>query len=128
MNCSFSACTIVGPWQKWLSLLSIWNPNPQPQAHWYGWQTGQKNKRPEYYNSLKEKYKDFISDNELSAMPSVMEAVTTRTMSLLKTDVKSRKLIRVSRDVMKETLKSLNIGAKILARQTNTMCDILLAT
>lgn len=48
-------------------------------------------------------------------VPCVMEAVTTRTISLLTTDVKFRKLMGVSKELMEEFLKSFNIGAKILA-------------
>lgn len=57
-----------------------------------------------------------------------MEVVTTKTISLLTLDVKSRKLTGISSDVMEEALKSLNIGSKILACQTNTTWDNLLVT
>lgn len=41
---------------------------------------------------------------------------------------RQRILIRVNRDTMKDALKSLNIGTKILPRRSNTMGDSLLAT
>lgn len=34
----------------------------------------------------------------------------------------------ISREIMEEVLKSLNIAPKVLARRSNTMLDILLAT
>lgn len=83
-----------------------------------------KEKGPEYYNSLKEGYKKFISGNELLAVLSVLEAINTRTIFLQTTDMKSKKLIGVSR----EALKSLNVGAKVFARRYNAMWDILLGT
>lgn len=61
-------------------------------------------------------------------LPSVMEAVTARTISLLTADVNSRKIMAVRRETMKDALKALNIGAKMLARRSNAMWDILLAT
>lgn len=40
----------------------------------------------------------------------------------------TRKLIGVNRDIMEESIKSLNIGAKVLARRSRAMWDILLAS
>lgn len=59
-----------------------------------------KRKGHDYYNALKELYKDFIAGNELLSIASVMEAVNTRNISLLTTDVKSRKFNCVSRGGM----------------------------
>lgn len=44
------------------------------------------------------------------------------------TDIKSRKLTGVNREAMEEALESLNIRAKVLARRSNAMWDILLST
>lgn len=46
----------------------------------------------------------------------------------LMTDVKSSKCIIVNRESMEEALKSLNIGDKVLALQSNARWDILLQT
>lgn len=43
-------------------------------------------------------------------------------------DVKTRKLIGVNREIVEEAIKSLNIGAKVLARRRRAMWDILLAS
>lgn len=88
----------------------------------------QTKKGPDYYESLKEKYEEFIAGNELLAVPSVMEAVNTKRISLLMTDVELRKFIGVSREGMEETLKNLNIRVKVLARRSNTMWDVLLVS
>lgn len=53
----------------------------------------------------------------------------TKTISLLMTDVKTRKLIGVNREIMEETLRIFNISAKVLlVRRSNAMWDILLPT
>lgn len=65
-------------------------------------------KGPAYYNQLKEKYKKFVSGNELLLMPSILETVNTRTISLLTTDIKTHKLIGVNREIMEEALKKTN--------------------
>lgn len=64
--------------------------------------------------------------NEFLTIPEALDAVNTRTISLLTTDVKSRKLIWVSRETMDETLKGLKIDPKILDRRSNALLDILL--
>lgn len=61
-------------------------------------------------------------------MSSLLEAVNIKTISLFTMDVKTSKPIGVNRDCMEEALKSLNIEAKVLARRSNAMWDILLAT
>lgn len=85
-------------------------------------------KGPTYSKGLREEYSSFISGHELLTLPIAMEAMTMRTISLLTTDVKTWKLIAVSRETMKEALKALNTGAKVLARRSNAMWDNLLAT
>lgn len=69
---------------------------------------------------MHEHYRGYISGNELLTVPSALEAVTTRTSALLTTEgVKSRKLVDVSRKTVEEAIKSLNIGARILAKRSN---------
>lgn len=72
--------------------------------------------------------RNFITDNELILMPLLMEAVNTRTISLLTMDIKSRRFMNINRKGMEEALKSLNIGAEVLDRKSNTRWDILPAT
>lgn len=43
-------------------------------------------------------------------------------------DVKTRKFIAVTRGTTEESLKALNIAAKVLARRSNAIWDVLLAT
>lgn len=85
-------------------------------------------KEPEYYKNLKNQFGSFINGNEILPAPSLIETVNARKISLLTTDVKTRKLIAVKREVMKEALKNLQISAKILARCSNAMWDIVLVT
>lgn len=61
-------------------------------------------------------------------MLEFMETVNTRNISLVTTDIKKRKLIGMNREIMKEALKTLKIGAQVLSRRSNAMSDILLAT
>lgn len=45
-------------------------------------------------------YQEFISGNDLLSVASVLERVATRTVPLLTADVKTRKLVGVSREIM----------------------------
>lgn len=56
---------------------------------------------------MEEEYRDFIKGNELLTVPEALNAVTTWTISLLTSDVKTRKLIGVSGEAVEEALKSL---------------------
>lgn len=69
----------------------------------------------------KDKYKESIAENELLNIPSVFDAVSHRMISLLTLDVKTRRLIGVSREIIEEVLKSLSISPKIWARNSNAM-------
>lgn len=50
-------------------------------------------------------------------------AVTTTTISLLSMDVKTLKLISISREILEEALKILNVGAKILAKKVDCFVE-----
>lgn len=52
----------------------------------------------------------------------VMEAINTRTIS----DIKTRKLIAITKETMEESLNALNMAAKLLARRLNAMWNVLL--
>lgn len=81
-----------------------------------------------YYEEQRVKYEKYIKGNEFVTIPEALYAINTRTISLLTTDIKSRKLIGVSREAMEEAAKSLRIAPKILARRINALWDLLLAT
>lgn len=86
-----------------------------------------KKKTPEGYVAFQEKYGPFTNDNEFLTIPEALEAVSTRTLSLLINDIVTRRLIGVCKDTMKEALKSLQILMKVIARRSDAMWDILLA-
>lgn len=69
-------------------------------------------KGPDYYKGLKEQYGKIVTENELLPVPSFLDEVNTKPISLLTTDVKSRKFIGVNRESTEEALKSLNVGSK----------------
>lgn len=62
-----------------------------------------------------------ISGNKLLTISPVLLVVKSRTTSLLTTDVKTRTLIGVRREIIKEAMKSINIAPKVVARRSNAM-------
>lgn len=60
-------------------------------------------------------------------MPEALTAVNARIISLLTTEAKCRKLIRVSRETSEEAFKGLKVSPNILARGSNAIWDIVLA-
>lgn len=92
------------------------------------WGDGSLQKDAKYYESLKEKYESYIKGNEFLTISEAVDAVKTRTIFLLAIDVRTQRLIGVSKETLEEALKSFKIGPEILARMSNALWDILLAT
>lgn len=63
-----------------------------------------------FYLNQRTKYEESFRENEFLTIPEALDAVSTCTISLLTSDVKTRKLIGVSRETMEEALKALNIS------------------
>lgn len=66
---------------------------------------------------------EYIKGNELLTIPEALNDVTSRIIALSTTDKKTRKS-----NIMVEALKSLIIAPKILAKWSNSMRNVLLAT
>lgn len=73
---------------------------------------------------IREKIEETFEGNKFLTIPEALEAANTRKVLLQTTDVKSRKLIWVSKETMEEPLKTLNISPKLLARRTTAMWDV----
>lgn len=75
---------------------------------------------------MKDDCRFFVSGNEFLTVPSALEAKTTRSVSLLATDVKTRKLVGVPSETMEKALRFFNIATKVWAKGSNAMWNILL--
>lgn len=73
-------------------------------------------KDAQHFAGMQEHFCDYISNNELLTILSALEVVATKTIYLLSTDVKTRKLVGVSRETIEEDLTSLNIDASVLTK------------
>lgn len=62
------------------------------------WAEGRPQKDANYYKALKYKYNDYIKGNVLLTISEAINAVKTRTISLLKTNMGTQRLIGVCRE------------------------------
>lgn len=67
-----------------------------------------KKKDAEYYAEQRSKFQDTFKEDEFFTIVEALQAVNARIVSLLTSDVKSRKLIGVRRITMEELWKTLN--------------------
>lgn len=74
-----------------------------------------------YYTEQRTKYEKYIKGNKFLTIPNTWDTINTRIIFMLTTDIKSWKLIGVSRKTMEETSKNLSIAPKVLARRSNAM-------
>lgn len=88
------------------------------------WAADRPKKGLNYYEAQKEIFKDYISGNELITIPSVLEAFPSRMLTI---DVKTRKSTGISREIIAEVLKSLNIAPKCWPEDQIPLWNILLA-
>lgn len=111
------------------TVLSVWQSLHRDKIHRWrqlrllnqlGPPLSQKKKDAAYYDRMREKYLDFIKGNKLLTILEALNSVTTMIISLLMTDVKTCKLVGVSREAIEEAFKSLT--------RPNVIWDILLAT
>lgn len=99
------------------------NSVPSAKTAWAEYRTTKKD--GQYYIDQHKKFEDSFNGNEFL---TIKEVIKPRTLSMLTSDVKTHKLIGVSRECMEEALKVLNIHPKILARRSNALWDLLLAS
>lgn len=112
------------------------NPTPEDQppvtnegtTKKSAWTESRPKKDSIYYEELRKKYEQFTNGTDLLTIQEAFDSVNVRIISLLTADIKSRSLTGVSRETMEEALKSLNITAKILARRTRALWDLLMAS
>lgn len=100
----------------------------QPASPKTAWAENRTKKDVSYYAQLEAKYKHFTKGNKFVTISEALDIVATKTISLLTTDVKTLKLIGITRERMEAGLKNMNIKPKMLAKRSYAIKDILLAT
>lgn len=101
------------------NILNTLPPVSPVKTTWY--ENRPKMKDVAYYIAQRGKFEESFKGNEFLTISESLEAVNTHIISLLTSDIKTWKLIGVSRENMEDALKTLHINPKVLARRTNAL-------
>ena len=87
------------------------------------WSTQKNKKLPQDYKKDRvEKY----AQNRILPIPELVEAVQPKTLSLIVSDIKTRRLAGLKKDKFEEILKAAGIPARYFCRRSFPTWDILL--
>ena len=73
-----------------------------------------------------EKYAQYFKGNHILPIPELVEAVEPKTLSLIVSDIKTRRLAGLKKEKIEETLKAAGITARYFCRRSFASWDILL--
>ena len=91
------------------------------------WST-QANKKTaqDYKKDRVEKYAQYFKGNRILPIPELVEAVQPKTLSLIVSDIKTRRLAGLKKEKFEEILKAAGIPARYFCRRSFATWDILL--
>ena len=104
-------------------------PGQKPPATPVSWssQIQKKKKSPEdHENDRVTKYAKYFKDNEILPIPELVEAVEPKTLSIVVTDLKTRRLAGLKKEAFDELLKTAGIPGKYFYRRSFATWDVLL--
>ena len=91
------------------------------------WSTQKNKKLPQDYKKDRvEKYAQYFKGNRILLIPELVEAVQPKTLSLIVSDIKTRRLAGLKKDKFEEILKAAGIPARYFCRRSFATWDILL--
>ena len=95
------------------------SPSPSP------WKIQQKN--PEDYEKDRVgKYADYFKGNEILPIPEILQKIEPRIVSLVVTDLKSRRLVGLKKDGFEDLLRKAGVPCQYLCRKSFATWDVLL--
>ena len=92
------------------------------------WSTQANKETQDYKKDRAEKYAQYFKGNQILPIPELVEAVQPKTLSLIVTDIKTRKLagLKKEKDKFEELLKVAGIPARYFCRHSFATWDIQL--
>ena len=91
------------------------------------WSTQANKKTPQDYKKDRvEKYAQYFKGNRILPIPELVEAVQPKTLSLIVSDIKTRRLAELKKEKFEEILKAAGIPARYFCRRSFATWDILL--
>ena len=95
------------------------NPSPSP------WKIQQKNPK-EYENDRVGKYAEYFKGNEILPIPELLEKLEPRIVSLVVTDLKTRRLVGLKKEGFEDLLRKAGVPCQYFCRRSFATWDILL--
>ena len=91
------------------------------------WSTQANEKtQQDYKKDREEKYAQYFQGNRILPIPELVEAVQPKTLSLIITDIKTRRLADLKKDKFEELFQAAGIPARYFCRRSFATWDILL--
>ena len=91
------------------------------------WSTQTKKQTPkDYKKDRAEKYAQYFKGNRILPIPELVEAVQPKTLSLIISVIKTKRLAGVKKEKFEEILKAAGIPARYFCRRSFATWDILL--
>ena len=78
------------------------------------------------YNICREKYEKYFEGNRIHPIPELIKEVEPKTISFVVTDLRTRRLAGIKKDVFEELLRAADIPAKYYCRRSFATWDVLL--
>ena len=99
-------------------------PAQKSPTPWKGQQKGPA----DYERDRVEKYAKYFKGNEILPIPELVEKLTPRILSLVVSDLKTKKLVGLKRETFEELLKKVGIPCQYFCRKSFATWDVLLPT
>ena len=99
-------------------------PAQKSPTPWKGQQKGPA----DYERDRVEKYAKYFKGNEILPIPELVEKLTPRTLSLVVSDLKTKKLVGLKRETFEELVKKAGIPCQYFCRKSFATWDVLLPT
>ena len=74
------------------------------------------------------RYAKYLKGNEILPIPEIVERIAPRVLSLVVSDLKTKRLVGLSKDTFKELLRKAGIPCQYFCRKSFATWDVLLPT
>ena len=99
-------------------------PAQQSPTAWKGQQRGPE----EYEKDRVGRFAKYFKGNEILPIPEIADKITPRVLSLVVSDLKTKRLVGLTKDVFEELLRKAGIPCQYFCRKSFATWDVLLPT
>ena len=89
---------------------------------------GQQRGPADYERDRVEKYAKYFKGNEILPIPELVEKLTPRILSLVVSDLKTKRLVGLKKETFEELLRKAGIPCQYFCRKSFATWDVLLPT